>query len=193
MQARITRAVGTAVASLAAAVALAGCEISLRDNDFPSPSPVPSATTSRTLGPDGLGELTVGMTLDEAAATGEFERRPDKPGTCMSDVGTNGIRVGWSGKLGITSLTAEDVRTPEGIGAGSTFAEVKRAYPEPADDLAGTLDEQIAVIGTIWTAVPGRPDSMYVFQFDPATRTRADLGRAKVGIVVLKLKAERRC
>lgn len=188
-------------------ILLAGCEITIGDGDSGTASgtdpdtgpgglfasPVTSEAPARVLGPDGLGPLRIGMTLDEAAATGAFDKRAETKGACMSDTGTNRITVGWSGRLGISRLTADNVHTPEGIGAGSTYAQVKKAYPKPAYPQDGSLDEDISLMGTVWTAVPNRPKAMYVFRFVPDTVVRGHLDAAKVQIVVLKLKAERNC
>ncbi|MEV6180718.1 hypothetical protein [Streptomyces sp. NPDC052015] len=96
-------------------------------------------------------------------------------------------------ELGVHSLTAENARTPEGIGPGSTYADVRRVYPEPSDP-DDTLDEQLALLGAVWPAVPGHPDTMYAITFDTSRLTdRRRLGSATVQVVVLKLKADERC
>ncbi|OIJ62991.1 hypothetical protein [Streptomyces mangrovisoli] len=188
----------TATAGAAAAVLLAGCAPAIGSGDdaggsLPGISVVHSTPPPRVLGPDGLSKLRVGMTLDQAEATGEWKRREESVGSCMSDTGTNGITVGWSGKLGITYLTADNVHTPEGIGAGSTFAQVRAAYPKSALDDGDSLQESLELIGTVWTQVPHRPKLMYVFLFARNTVRRGDLDHARVQLVELKQKAEQRC
>ncbi|MFF3331503.1 hypothetical protein ACFYWX_18345 [Streptomyces sp. NPDC002888] len=175
---------------------LAGCGGFSLDGPGPvlASPPVSSAPSERTLGPDGIGPFEVGMSLDEAEATGQFEARDEDPKACMTHTSPDDIRVGWSSKLGITTLTAENVRTPEGIGAGSTFAEVKRAYPKPAEAGDMPFDEQLAMMGVIWTAVPDRPDNMYAIKFDTSHLAgRAQFDQATVQVVMLKLVAEQNC
>ncbi|WP_426569356.1 hypothetical protein [Streptomyces canus] len=192
----IRPALGAGTGALAATLLLAGCGFDL---DGPGPAPAPEVTSApsdaseRTLGPDGVGPFRLGMSLDEAEATGAWERRAENPEACMADTGTDGITVGWSGELGVHSLTAENARTPEGIGPGSTYADVRRVHPEPSDP-DDTLDEQLALLGTVWTAVPGHPDNMYAIKFDTSRLThRGRPGSATVQVVVLKLKANERC
>jgi hypothetical protein len=132
------------------------------------------------------------MTLDEAEATGQFERPTTKPSKCNSVTGLNGISVGFSPTYGVTSLTAENLHTPEGITAGSTFDDVLRTYPTPMDP-DSTYVEDLMMFGDVWTAVPGRPDAEYVFVFDRKGLTQATAPRAKVLYVLLKLRAERNC
>jgi hypothetical protein len=91
---------------------------------------------ANVLGPTGLGKLQIGMTTEEAEATGMVEAgegdrdcgswylKPDVRG----DAG-----VGWSSR-GVVSIAAYDeIATPEGIRIGSTLAQVAKAY----DDLTG--------------------------------------------------------
>lgn len=189
------RATGTAVGALTAIAVLTGCDITVGGEGLTAEAPqVASAPPSeRVIGPDGLGAFKVGMTLDEAVATGEFEKDKEDPEACMGYTTDDDIRVGWSGKLGVTSVTAENVRTPEGVGPGTTFAEVVRTYERAeADD--PPLDEAIPVIGTIWTSVPGRPENMYAIKFDmTGVADRDQLFNAPVQVVQLKLKAEQNC
>ncbi|MFG1810649.1 hypothetical protein [Streptomyces sp. NPDC049040] len=195
-------AAGAAALVSALASVLAGCTITIGGGGSPAPAAKPTAAPSwrivppshppREIGPKGLAGLDVGMTLDQAAATGEFTRPATKPSLCNSATGLNGITVGFSPKYGVTKLTAENVHTPEGITAGSTFAEVVRAYPTPSEPDSPYLDD-LLMFGDIWAAVPGRPDAEYVFMFGRQGLTRATAGQAKVMYILLKLRAERNC
>ncbi|WP_101385877.1 hypothetical protein [Streptomyces sp. TLI_146] len=186
------RALGAAAPACLAAVAMSGCDIAIGGGSA-GPADPAGGGNARTLGPEGLGPFKLGMTLDQAEATGEWKRRKETVGACMSDTGSSGITVGWSGRLGISSLTADNVRTPEGIGTGSTFAEVKAAYRRPVDG-TGTLEEDAQLMGTVWTAVPGNPKAMYAILFNIGGGMAPDhVEGATVRLVVLKLKAEQRC
>jgi len=183
-----------AVGALAALTVLTGCDITVGGEGLTAEAQQPtSAPSERVIGPDGLGPFKVGMTLQEAVATGEFKKEKEDPEACMGYTTDDDIRVGWSGRLGVTSVSAENVRTPEGIGPGTTFAKVVRTYERAeADD--PPLDEAIPVIGTIWTSVPDRPKNMYAIKFDMAgVANRDQLFQAPVQVVVLKLKAEQNC
>lgn len=201
-------AVAGACASALTAL-LAGCTVTVGGGTPAAPaasrSPSPSwyvvkqPTPPREIGPEGLAGLDVGMTIDEAVATGQFERPDTIPPACDSATGLNGITVGYSRALGITSLTAENLHTPEGIHTGSTFDDVVRAYPHPADPVPAGTDarsaylDDLTLFGAVWASVPGRKDASYIFMFDRRGLTRATADRATVGIIRLKLKADVDC
>ena len=171
-----------AVAAAALAFPLGGCAATGLTKTV-APVSVGSAA-ARTLGPAGLGEFRIGMPLKDAEATGQFQHGREQPGSCMSTTNGQGITMTWSGKYGITMLTADNVRTPEGIGVGSTYAEVKRTYPLSSDPLAGTLDEQFSVAHVVYVQVPNNAAAAYAIQFDKTARVR---------LILLKLKAQRDC
>ena len=100
-----------------------------------SNDPEPAALV---LGPDGLGQLELGMSLGEAEATGMLEPRAGDwpPGTeCRPQFrladDPDGTSVVWySDALGLAAIqVGEGVLTPEGIGIGSSLVDVERAYP----------------------------------------------------------------
>jgi hypothetical protein len=106
------------------------------------PTPAPASTSPEpaalVLGPDGLGSLELGMSLGEAEATGMLEPRAGDwpPGTeCrpqfrLSDDPAGTSVVWYSDALGLAAIqVGEGVLTPEGIGIGSSLADVERAYP----------------------------------------------------------------
>lgn len=203
---RIFHRAGITAGTVALASALVGCTITIGGGGDPAPAakperaatPTPSwrviepSDPPREIGPKGLAGLDVGMTLDQAEATGQFERPTSKPSSCNSATGLNGITVGFSPTYGVTSLTGENLHTPEGIRAGSTYAEVVRAYPKPVDPTSA-YEEDMLMFGDIWAAVPGRPDAEYVFAFSRQGLTRATMDRAKLVYIILKLRAERSC
>ncbi|MCP2244725.1 hypothetical protein [Lentzea aerocolonigenes] len=106
----------------------------------PSPSVVTEVETATVTNPPkpqadgrpGYGALKLGMTLEEARATGQTSVSFDALG-CASD-----DRVAISKKQGVIriSLPAE-AKTSRGIGIGSTVAEVKKAYPNAEEYRAG--------------------------------------------------------
>ncbi|MFD9887886.1 hypothetical protein ACFWY9_00990 [Amycolatopsis sp. NPDC059027] len=104
-------------------------------------SRVARAQASETLGPDGYKAVKLGMSEEEAVATGELIRRTDVPSTeycgwyALKDwpggPGAEGAGVVVSPTYGVVAIWAyPSVQTPEGIGLGSTVSEVKAAYPD---------------------------------------------------------------
>jgi hypothetical protein len=139
LQAReITKITGKITPAMCAYTA-AGCDSSSAD---------PSQNTSQVLGPDGYGDLKLGMTAAEVDATGLATLQPyaDPGAACqtMSIAGwgqtvnptISGDVHGFVSKLhGLAIIYAQPgMHTPEGIGVGSTVAEVKAAY----GDLTGS-------------------------------------------------------
>ena len=147
----------------------------------------PSATAYPThvVGPSGIGPLYLGMTLQQAQETNLFGQLDLHPSGCTG-ASNQDLTIKYTAKYGVTLIGAERGRTPEGIGAGSTFAEVKRVYPRSADPGLGTLDEQLSLFGLVEAEVPGNPAAEYVIEFDRH-------GHNRVLYVFLKLKAEQNC
>ncbi|GHH48918.1 hypothetical protein [Lentzea cavernae] len=83
----------------------------------------------------GYGALKLGMTLEEATAAGltDLTWDSDGDGLCVGD-----DEVAISKKYGVVRITLpKEAKTSKGIGVGSTFAEVKRAYPSSSEYRAG--------------------------------------------------------
>ncbi|WP_152628488.1 hypothetical protein [Actinoplanes utahensis] len=93
------------------------------------------------LGPTGIGKLQIGMTTQEAEATGMVEagEGDDDCGSWYLKPDVNGDAVvGWSSR-GLVSIPAYDrIVTPEGIRIGSSLDQVEAAY----DDLTGVAADK---------------------------------------------------
>lgn len=105
-------------------------------------SPSSPARTATTLGPDGVGALKLGMTRTQAEATGlvaPFKNEPNSDvclwrsrlvGAGLAGAPDAGGLVLHSERLGVATIDAyAGMKTPEGIGLGSSVAAVGRAYP----------------------------------------------------------------
>lgn len=117
------------------------------------------------LGPDGFRALKLGMTRIQAIQTGEITiaKLPATalaPGCIGFDLtanrkpNPNRVDGYISAKYGVVAVWAPaGVRTPQGIGVGSTLTEVKQAYP--SIDVTKTLD------GGPTVRPPGNPQAVY--------------------------------
>ena len=121
----------------------------------PTESPAASEPAAEELvaAPGAVGPVQVGMTLDEANATGLFEPREvadDDP--CKDEYGpiqwkapnTETLMVDVKddkiSRLGIR----DTVKTAKGVGAGSTLADVEAAYPD------AKIEDSVALGSTIY-------------------------------------------
>ncbi|RLK60123.1 hypothetical protein [Actinokineospora cianjurensis] len=123
--------------------------------------PQPQAKRGPVIGPDGYGTLKLGMSQREAVATGRILSEPVGGGSpeCRAHDAPGQVEgagaVGISDQYGVSIIFGYGgAHTPEGIGVGSTSAEVKRAYP----DLKQGWPESHQV-----TAVPGHSGNRYDF------------------------------
>ncbi|GAA3024028.1 hypothetical protein [Actinokineospora globicatena] len=119
----------------------------------------PTPNGKQVIGPDGYGSLKLGMSTEQAIATGMILASP--PGDPFEDCVMHAapgqaeghFMVGISPEHGVALIfPRDDARTPEGIGVGSTKDEVKRAYPKLEDGPGGSGVD-----------VPGYPNNHYVF------------------------------
>lgn len=90
----------------------------------------PPAPPELVLGPEGLGSLVLGMSLDEAEATGELPSAPvfDGPGCGYTDASDGGAV--FSPDLGLVYVSApRGVASPQGVEVGMTSDAARAAMP----------------------------------------------------------------
>ncbi|HEU4567712.1 MAG TPA: hypothetical protein VFR99_06715 [Marmoricola sp.] len=112
-----------------------------------SATPTPRVDSADVLGADGYRDLKLGMTLQQAKDTGEltlvdapggtvttgcagfvFADLPAPGGQDTADTKVDGY---YSAAHGLAAIFARPgMTTPEGIGLGSSWAEVHRTYPD---------------------------------------------------------------
>ncbi|WP_216204606.1 hypothetical protein [Amycolatopsis aidingensis] len=124
------------------------------------------AAACAELGPDGYGTLKLGMTTQQAEATGEIVpyQGPDPGAGINPECGfydltdrpgqPAGLTVLISPTLGVADIVGyPGVRTPQGIGIGSTEEALRAAYPSwnPAEP------------DGFFVPVPENPDAIYEF------------------------------
>jgi hypothetical protein len=144
-------------------------------SSVPPPADVTSASAAPVLGPDGLGSLRLGMTRDQAEATGLVEPFRNEPSStqCLWSSALTGAPAGegtvlHSETLGVATIDAyPGVQTPEGITFGSSLAAVESAYPgfvlhDPGFD-------QNSRTGRGYAPVPGNSEAVYRIAFTDAT------------------------
>ncbi|MFJ6165629.1 hypothetical protein ACIQH6_10965 [Micromonospora orduensis] len=110
----------------------------------PSPSARPSSSAtgapSLVLGPKGLGSLRLGMSRQQATATGMLRPFSTNTQGCaathLRSAPAGKGYVLFSSTLGIATIDAYgSIRTPEGVRIGTSSADMLRIYPawKPAD------------------------------------------------------------
>ncbi|MER7133601.1 hypothetical protein [Streptosporangium saharense] len=121
---------------------------------------VADAQTKPTLGPYGYGAVKLGMTVTQAKKTGDVVKKLPGDGGCSGwdlknfPTPKDAVGVYISPNVGLAAIfAAKGMRTPEGIGIGSTAKQVKTAYPQIRKDAHGFY-----VI-----TVPGNKKAYYTF------------------------------
>ncbi|MFI7702408.1 hypothetical protein [Nonomuraea sp. NPDC049480] len=125
-------------------------------------TPALAQTTAKpTLGPYGYGVIKLGTSLKKARGTGKIVRKGvGGTGPCsgwdLKQHPTGRDRVGLyiSKKRGVAVIFAQKgIKTPEGVGLGSTMKQVKRAYPRLKTSASGFP----------YVSVPRNPNAYYAF------------------------------
>ncbi|MET8002738.1 hypothetical protein [Nonomuraea glycinis] len=124
-------------------------------------TPALAQTAKPTLGPYGYGTVKLGMSATKAKATRQVVfKRSAGEGSCsgwdLKALPTDKDSVGLyiSKTVGVAVIFAQKgVKTPQGIGLGSTLKQVKKAYPKVKNSASGFP----------YVAVPGNPKASYVF------------------------------
>ncbi|WP_336204514.1 hypothetical protein [Nonomuraea sp. LPB2021202275-12-8] len=124
-------------------------------------TPALAETAKTTLGPYGYGKVKLGMSAKKARATGRIVfKLAGGEGSCSGwdlkahPSGRNSVGLYISRKRGVAVIFApKGVRTPEGIGIGSTMSQVKRAYPRLKTSMTGGHS----------VSVPGNSKAYYAF------------------------------
>jgi hypothetical protein len=112
------------------------------------------------VGPTGLHDLKLGQTMEEARATGMVGDQQASGVACLAyDVLLDGSVVGTVYVSSIVQSITGELRTPEGIGPGSTLNQAKAVYPDldvhyyPAEQDPGLA------------SVPGNDNARYRLMF----------------------------
>ena len=157
----------------------------------PTPRPTAAASPRKTattaapifvLGPYGYGPLKLGQSLSAARATHILADLPGTNAECNPAIIAGRITAPdpagylfFKGKAGLIDIYAvPGARTPEGIGLGSTTAEVLAAYPtwETVDD---------GVEGHGHVRVPGNAAALYRIATSQGKVIQLSLQRFDVG------------
>ncbi|GID49034.1 hypothetical protein Aca07nite_63090 [Actinoplanes capillaceus] len=129
------------------------------------------------LGPRGLGKLRLGMTVEEARATGmitgyHVEDYLHNCGAADFKAGNGKGGVHFTpNELGLSNIYAYGgISTPEGIRLGSTYTAVKKAYP----DFVFSIDDR-ATEGNGIADTPGNSKAHYSITIDDGKVTALGL------------------
>ncbi|GAA4937391.1 hypothetical protein HD597_004690 [Nonomuraea thailandensis] len=121
------------------------------------------AAKEPALGPYGYGSVKLGMSATKARATGKIVlRMPAGAGPCSGwnlrarPAGKGRVGLYISKRVGVAVILAQKgMRTPQGIGLGSSAKQVRKAYP----------GLRTSPSGIVHTTVPGNPKAYYAFLY----------------------------
>jgi hypothetical protein len=163
-----------AAAALVLTFALAACGPSARTPaSAPEPAQAETVAPQSVVTPEGYAGIRIGMTLEEASAANGgtlIHDPPLDPNLCRTfALNESENRAGFMAQENRVSRVSfygplPEARTPEGVGVGSTSAQVRAAYPH-AIEQAPPYDEAPAHDLVVWTT----PDTRgYRFQISQA-------------------------
>jgi hypothetical protein len=144
-----------------------------------TPSATPTGAASKEavrLGPLGYGALRLGMTKEQALATGLLNPFAASEGCAGASIKGGGGEALLSPTLGIAAIQAgAQVATPEGVRIGTSLSVLRRTYP---DWKSATGDREEDTRG--YAAVSGNSKAYY----------RIETRNSKVMSVTLQLAAQ---
>ncbi|MEV0131574.1 hypothetical protein AB0H83_24305 [Dactylosporangium sp. NPDC050688] len=124
----------------------------------PAATKTSATATKPVLGPVGYGAIRLGMTKEQALATGVVTAFEAGPGCATAEV-RGAPKDGWvmlSPRLGVTAINAWDaLETKEGVRIGMSSAEMRRRYP------TWTGVDGDASDGRGYAKVPGNDKAIY--------------------------------
>lgn len=128
----------------------------------------PPDTDAPVVGPTGYRGIRLGMTLQEARATGLLgDPIYEAEGGCPSyPLLIDGPFASASISDTVQAIYTSATQTPEGIGTGATFEQLRAVYPE----LRG---QTVAPDGHVLVAAPGNPNGQYRFWFSEGGLVKA--------------------
>jgi hypothetical protein len=145
----------------------------------PPPAPSPAATALRV---DGFGDVRIGMTLAEAEGVLSTTMQSDPPSegsTCTYAFATQLPGMGFMLEEGVIvriDVLDDSVKTPEGVGVGSSEADVLSIYGARATVLPDKYDPMGKNVEVAETN-PRNPPLLYVFETDGTMVTDYRAGR----------------
>lgn len=121
------------------------------------------------LGPDRFGPIKLGMSRAEVEATGKFVYRRKLPMRGCSFGQAVGTEVNGGGSVVISDIYGvskidiyQGVRTPEGIGLGSSLDQVRLTYRDTKVETGSDVgDGGLEMDDHYRTSVPGNPKASY--------------------------------